>query len=78
MGLDACVFCNCYETGRIKCPPPDGVEVIVANDGSLDCKYEDVDVAIAFDSWMRDRACDHEDISELAACAIEVGKPIAF
>lgn len=65
MGLDAVVYCNCYETGRHKTPPPPGIEIEVCADGSINCANETVDDAIAFDAWTHKRACDHEDCTYL-------------
>jgi hypothetical protein len=61
MGLDARVYCNCFETGKIKESPPESVLVFVTDDGSLECKSEDLDILLAFDQWLRFRACAHQD-----------------
>lgn len=61
MGLDATVYCNCFETGKIKEPPPESALVFVADDGSLDSKSEELDTLLAFDQWLRSRACAHQD-----------------
>lgn len=61
MGLDATVYCNCFESGRLKEPPPNSSLVYVAPDGSLDCRSEDLDVLLAFDTWFRESACEHKD-----------------
>lgn len=37
MGLDATVYCDCFETGRLKELPPNP-SVFVSDDGSLDCR----------------------------------------
>ena len=65
MGLDAVVDCNCYETGRLKTPPPPGIEIEVSPDGSINCASETVDTAIALDAWLHQHACDHEDCTFL-------------
>ncbi len=58
MGLDATVYCNCFETGRLKesapCP-----QVSISADGSLDCGSEDLEKLLAFDQWLLHRACEH-------------------
>jgi hypothetical protein len=58
MGLDATVYCNCFETGRLKevapCP-----KVSVSPDGSLSCHSEDLDTLLGFDQWLLLRACEH-------------------
>ncbi len=65
MGLDAVVYCNCYETGRHKTPPPPGIDIEVSPDGSINCAHETVDSAIALDAWTHTQACDHEDCTFL-------------
>jgi hypothetical protein len=61
MGLDATVYCNCFETGRLKEPPPDPTLVFVTKAGSLECKSEELDTLFAFDQWLHSRACKHQD-----------------
>ncbi|MFT3766297.1 MAG: hypothetical protein QM820_12420 [Minicystis sp.] len=61
MGLDASVYCACFETGRLRSPPPAGVEVYVCEDGSLDCRGGDQRSDLAFDAWLFSKACDHEN-----------------
>jgi hypothetical protein len=61
MGLDATVYCNCYETNRLKELPPYADLVFVTRDGSLDCKSEDLDKLLEFDQWSFHRACEHEN-----------------
>jgi hypothetical protein len=58
MGLDATVYCNCFETGRLKEPPPCPT-VSISSDGSLECQSEDFDTVLAFDQWLLHRACEH-------------------
>ena len=57
MGLDATVYCNCFEIGKLKEVPPCR-SVFVADDGSLDCRCKDLNEILAFDRW-RLGACDH-------------------
>jgi len=61
MGLDATVYCNCFETGKLKESPPDPASVFVTDDGSLACKSEELDTLLAFDQWLHSRACAHQD-----------------
>lgn len=61
MGLNAFVFCDCYETGRLLNPPPPGCLLKVDNNGSLECTSDDLEVLLAFDQWRQARACEHED-----------------
>jgi hypothetical protein len=60
MGLDAVVYCDCFERGRLREPPPPGCNLSVSDDGSLLCGSEDLEVQLAFDQWQLERACEHE------------------
>jgi len=59
MGLDAFVFCDCYEKGRIKRIPPDLGSLYVQANGDLEPRSRDVEVLDRFDAW-RVHACRHE------------------
>jgi hypothetical protein len=59
MGLDAFVFCDCYEKGRIKRVPPDLGSLYVLANGDLESRSDDLDVLDRFDAW-RARACRHK------------------
>ena len=61
MGLDAFVYCNCYEKGRLLEPPPTGVSLQVQPDGSLGRERDDgtLESDIAWDTWREQRACEH-------------------
>lgn len=61
MGLDASVYCNCFETGQIKIAPDPTWGVIVLDNGRLECSSDDPDVQQAFDQWLMNNACQHED-----------------
>jgi hypothetical protein len=61
MGLDAAVYCNCFETGRLKEPPPCPTLVSVARNGCLECRSDDLETLLAFDQWVMNRACEHEN-----------------
>jgi hypothetical protein len=61
MGLDATVYCNCFEMGMLREPPPCPDIVHVTPDGSLDCKSDDLDTLLSFDRWLLERACEHEN-----------------
>ena len=61
MGLDAVVYCDCFETGKLKEIPLFFDEIFVTADGSLDCKSEDMETILEFDQWCLDRACNHEN-----------------
>jgi hypothetical protein len=57
MGLDAKVFCNCYELHKVRTQPPHPELVYVDEDGSLCCR--DRIHVNEFDQWRHD-ACEHE------------------
>jgi len=59
MGLDAVVYCDCYEAGRLREPPPPCCSITVGEDGGLLCEDGDLDVQLAFDQWQEHRACVH-------------------
>lgn len=61
MGLDASVWCDCFERNRLRSSPPAGCHLSVGKDGSLDCGSDDLDVQLAFDQWQQLEACEHED-----------------
>jgi len=65
MGLDATVYCNCFETGKLRNPPRADFDVYVSEEGSLECRNNDLDTQIAFDSWRYNEACEHEDTTLL-------------
>jgi hypothetical protein len=61
MGLDATVYCNCFEVGKLKEPSP-CPKVTVSLDGSLECQSEDLEVLLAFDHrWLLNQACEHPE-----------------
>lgn len=60
MGLDAFVFCNCYETGKVKTPPPQPELVYVdaaSGEVSIRCQEPGADPFL-FDQWLLS-ACEH-------------------
>ncbi|XAM00325.1 hypothetical protein OT109_02835 [Phycisphaeraceae bacterium D3-23] len=60
MGLDACVYCDCFERGLIREAPPTDTEVQVASDGSLLCGSDRLETQLAFDRWLYTcRMCKH-------------------
>jgi hypothetical protein len=60
MGLDATVYCDCFEKGRLKSNPPPGCVLTVNDDGSLLCGSDDLQTQLAFDQWCLSEACEHE------------------
>jgi hypothetical protein len=59
MGLDAFVFCDCYEKGRLKRKPHEPELVCVLPNGDLGCRSKDSKLLERFDRW-RENACKHE------------------
>jgi len=51
VALDAHGCCDCFERGRLRCPPPPRCDLSVTDDGGLLCGSDDPDVQIAFDRW---------------------------
>ena len=61
MGLDATVFCNCFELGLLKTPPLTEWGVYVVPEGHRDCASDlTSERKDAFYAWS-DVACEHED-----------------
>lgn len=61
MGLDAFVYCDCYEKGRLREPPPAGVTLRIEDDGALGREQNDgtLESDLAWDGWRAKRACKH-------------------
>jgi hypothetical protein len=61
MGLDACVYCDCFEKGRLRESPPKGITLMVETDGSLGHveKNLDLEIFIEWDRWREEFACEH-------------------
>jgi hypothetical protein len=61
MGLDAFVFCDCHEKGRLRTPPPAGVSLKLEADGSLGRVSDDgtIESDLSWDDWRERRACEH-------------------
>jgi len=68
MGLDACVFCNCYETGKVKAPPPQPELVYVdPTTGQVSLQWEKTGAdQHLFDDWLAS-ACAHGPLGELVS-----------
>ena len=60
MGLDAYVYCNCFETGNLKEAPPYPDLISVTADGSLEFRSVDLEILLALDEWHDHRACAHQ------------------
>jgi hypothetical protein len=59
MGLDAVVYCDCYERGRLRTQPNSEWNVYVCCDGSRDSQAEDLETQMEFDQWSEHQACEH-------------------
>src|SRR5690606_2931247 len=56
------VYCNCYEQGRLREPPPAGVTLSFEEDGSVGATADDgsLESLMEFDTWYYTRAYEHE------------------
>jgi hypothetical protein len=61
MGLDAFVYCDCFERGRLRTPPRPEWGVYVGEEGGRSPTTQDLDEQIAFDVWNSRDACEHEN-----------------
>lgn len=57
MALEARVYCNCFEAGKLLIPPPRPGQVYVAEDGGLACT--DLYHLYEFEEWLEKYACAH-------------------
>lgn len=62
MGLDATVYCNCWEMGNIRKEFSRPELVCVDYDGSLGTNGGELDLELLleFDQWRLYEACEHE------------------
>jgi len=67
VSLDATVYCDCYERGKVRTPPPQPEFIFVEDFGglSLNCDQPEVNQN-AFDHW-RATACEHGPWGELVS-----------
>jgi hypothetical protein len=68
MALDACVYCNCYETGKARTPPPQPDLVYVdpaTGEVALRCEEEGADEH-RFHEWLSS-ACEHAPFGQLVS-----------
>jgi len=76
MGLDAVVFCDCYERGRTKRVPSEFGLLDVQRNGALEPRSGNPEMLDQFDAWRR-RACRHEEgmmVGESLGNATQVGE----
>ena len=69
MGLDAFVYCDCYEKGKLKTQPPDPELVYVDKNGRVDCRNCSDEQLDSFDLWVESQPCEHEEFT-LADCYV--------
>jgi hypothetical protein len=76
MGLDAVVYCDCLERGRLRTASRPEWGVHVDEEGGRSPASQDLDEQIAFDTWNHRDACEHEDgkgKGDIRQFAVEVG-----
>jgi hypothetical protein len=61
MGLEAVVFCDCVEKGRLKIPHPFPRLLYIAPNGSPEIRSEDPEKVEKHDEWMH-QACKHPEM----------------
>ena len=61
MGLDAHVYCDCFERGRLRTPPLAKWDVYLDEHGGCAPRTKEMDELIAFDTWRYQEACEHAD-----------------
>ncbi|MFQ5686185.1 MAG: hypothetical protein ACE5GV_05940 [Candidatus Scalindua sp.] len=61
MGLDATVYCNCYEKGDLKTLPHPEWRLKRDTDGSLICINDNIDIDLEVDQWILNNMCKHEN-----------------
>lgn len=67
MGLDATVYCDCYESARVRRPPPQPDLVYVDGNGQVCLKWDAPGAdQNAFYDWLH-TACDHGPMCELVS-----------
>src|SRR5437763_826217 len=60
MGLDASVYCDCFERGRLRTQPRPEWGVHLDEDGGRAPATQDLEEQMAFDSWHLPETCEHE------------------
>ena len=61
MALDAFIFCNCFETKRLKEKPPVDIDLFVSEYGSIEWNSIDLQTDLILDQWVAFRACEHQN-----------------
>lgn len=58
MGLDASVYCDCWEKGKLNSPAPNPEFVTMDESGFLEIESDDDQLYFAFEEW-KSSACEH-------------------
>jgi hypothetical protein len=67
MSLDATVYCDCYEKGRVRRPPPQPELVYVDENGQVTLKWDAPGAdQFAFYGWLKE-ACEHGPMGEMVS-----------
>jgi hypothetical protein len=69
MGLDAVVFCNCVETGKLKVPHPFPRLLHVSTNGYPEIRSKDAAKIAAHKAWLERPPCKHEGM-QLEGCSL--------
>ena len=56
----AYLYCDCYQKGKLKEPPPRPDLIYIDKSGKPAWLSEDPDVRKEFNEWARDKACEHD------------------
>ena len=60
MGLNATVYCDCYEKGKLRAPPPQPEHVYIEQSGQLCLRWESPGAdEHRFNEW-QEQACEHQ------------------
>jgi hypothetical protein len=75
MGLDATVYCDCWDTGKVRKPPPQPELVYVEASGQVSLKWDAPEAdEQSFYNWLAE-ACDHGPMGELISASAREGLP---
>ena len=61
MGLDATIYCDCYERRELNTQPRPEWKVYVSEDGCRETTATDLETQLAFDRWNLEQACEHDN-----------------
>jgi hypothetical protein len=71
MGLDAAVFCDCVEKGRLTVPHPYPRQLYIARNGAPEIRSKDRTKVDEHDQWMELPPCKHSEMM-LEGCHINM------